>query len=337
MTGYTPPVIGSTLWGGPLNDIIEEIDVDMQARALDAEVMHDTGEETVAGLKHFSTGISVPAASLPQSAIDGLEAALSAVEDAAGGAVTEVNGHTGTVTLTAADVDALPNDATFDDLADGTTNVAFTDANRSKLSGIATGATANSSDATLKNRENHTGTQAASTISNLTEAVQDILAAALVEGPGIDVSYNDGTGHITITNTGSGGGGGSLYARDTAVKTTGSLASNAYETSTLSLGPSFSLMKVEVDGPARIRVYSTAAKATADAARSASTLPTGNHGVICDIVIDSAAFAIDPTLDLSPTIPGSVLDGGNATITVTNLDASTRAVEVTLTFQRTED
>mgnify|MGYP000913807113 CR=1 FL=1 len=322
MTGYTPPAIGSTSWGGPLNDIIEEIDVDMQARALDDEVMHDTGEETVAGLKHFSTG---------------LEAALSAVEDSAGGAVTEVNGQTGTVTLAAADVDALPVDATFDDIADGTTNVGFTSANRTKLSGIATGATANSSDATLKNRANHTGTQSASTISDLAEAVQDIVAAELVPGPGISMSYNDGTGKITITNTGSGGGGGPLYARDTAVKTTGSLASNAYETSTLSLGPSFSLMKVEVDGPARIRIYSTAAKATADAARSASTLPTGNHGVICDIVIDAAAFAIDPTLDLAPVIFGSVLDGGNAAITITRLSAGTGTVTVTLTFQRTED
>jgi hypothetical protein len=44
---------------------------------------------------------------------------------------------------------------------------AFTTAESTKLQGIASGATANSPDATLLNRANHTGTQAASTISGL--------------------------------------------------------------------------------------------------------------------------------------------------------------------------
>ena len=43
---------------------------------------------------------------------------------------------------------------------------AMTDEDKTKLDGIATGATANSSDATLLGRANHTGSQAASTISN---------------------------------------------------------------------------------------------------------------------------------------------------------------------------
>lgn len=42
----------------------------------------------------------------------------------------------------------------------------ITTAERTKLSGIASGATANASDATLKNRANHTGTQTLSTISD---------------------------------------------------------------------------------------------------------------------------------------------------------------------------
>jgi hypothetical protein len=49
----------------------------------------------------------------------------------------------------------------------------YTTAEKTKLSGIATGATANSSDATLLARANHTGTQLASTISDFTEASQD--------------------------------------------------------------------------------------------------------------------------------------------------------------------
>jgi hypothetical protein len=42
----------------------------------------------------------------------------------------------------------------------------ITSAERTKLSGIASGATANASDSTLKNRANHTGTQTLSTISD---------------------------------------------------------------------------------------------------------------------------------------------------------------------------
>lgn len=63
-----------------------------------------------------------------------------------------------------------------DTLTDGTTNKAYTAAEKSKLAGVATGATANSTDATLLNRANHTGTQLSSTISDFTSAVQGIAA-----------------------------------------------------------------------------------------------------------------------------------------------------------------
>ena len=55
---------------------------------------------------------------------------------------------------------------TLDDLTAGTTNKHFTATDETKLDGIATAATANDTDANLKNRANHTGTQAASTISD---------------------------------------------------------------------------------------------------------------------------------------------------------------------------
>ena len=54
-----------------------------------------------------------------------------------------------------------------DTLTDGTTNKAFLATERTKLTGVATGATANSSDVTLLARANHTGTQAAGTITGL--------------------------------------------------------------------------------------------------------------------------------------------------------------------------
>ena len=60
---------------------------------------------------------------------------------------------------------------TLDDITAGTTNKHFTDTEKSKLAGIADNATANQSDAFLLNRDNHTGTQTASTISDFDTAV----------------------------------------------------------------------------------------------------------------------------------------------------------------------
>lgn len=51
------------------------------------------------------------------------------------------------------------------------TTASFTTADETKLDGIASGATANSADATLLDRANHTGTQTAATISDFTTSV----------------------------------------------------------------------------------------------------------------------------------------------------------------------
>lgn len=66
------------------------------------------------------------------------------------------------------------------------------------LINVADGATANSSDATLLARANHTGTQTASTISDFVEAAQDGVAAFLVAGAGVTLTHNDGANTLTI-------------------------------------------------------------------------------------------------------------------------------------------
>lgn len=63
---------------------------------------------------------------------------------------------------------------------------------------ISTTATANATDAQLRDRASHTGTQLAATVSDLTETVQDIVGAQLVAGPNATVTYDDGTGAVTI-------------------------------------------------------------------------------------------------------------------------------------------
>lgn len=65
-----------------------------------------------------------------------------------------------------------------DNHTDGTTNKVFTALEKTKLTGIATGATANSADATLLARANHTGEQAISTVTGLQTALDDKLEAS---------------------------------------------------------------------------------------------------------------------------------------------------------------
>ena len=78
-------------------------------------------------------------------------------------------------------------------------------ADKTKLDGIAAGATANSSNATLLNRNNHTGTQGISTVNGLQTAL-DGKQATLVSGTNIKTINGNsllGSGNLTI----SGGSG----------------------------------------------------------------------------------------------------------------------------------
>lgn len=66
-----------------------------------------------------------------------------------------------------------------DNHVDGTTKVVMLATERTKLGGIATGATANSPDATLLARANHTGSQLAATISDFAAAADARISAAI--------------------------------------------------------------------------------------------------------------------------------------------------------------
>lgn len=72
----------------------------------------------------------------------------------------------------------LPEDATLADLAESPTVKYFTSSEKLKLSGVASGATANDTDANLKSRANHTGSQAISTVTNLQATLDGKATAA---------------------------------------------------------------------------------------------------------------------------------------------------------------
>ena len=100
-------------------------------------------------------------------------------------AVLSVAGKTGAVTLSKSDV-GLSN---VDNTADANKPVATTSANglmsaadKTKLNGVASGATANATDAQLRDRSTHTGTQAQSTVTNLTSDLAGKASAVVVDG-----------------------------------------------------------------------------------------------------------------------------------------------------------
>jgi hypothetical protein len=85
-------------------------------------------------------------------------------------------------------------------------------------------------------------------------------------------------------------------ARGDVTVTTASLADGATQTGVITLGKSSLILKFTASCACRIRLYSTSAYRTADAARPPGTDPTGEHGVMLDIVLPAG----NSTWDLSP-------------------------------------
>ena len=87
------------------------------------------------------------------------------------------------------------------------------------------------------------------------------------------------------------------------------------------------------DVPARVRLYTNAAKRDQDLARPVGVKPSGDHGRMLEVVTTTAL----PALDLSPTLDGFVEDGTQEVpFSVTSTSPSGGAVTVTLIWIRTE-
>lgn len=116
-----------------------------------------------------------------------------------GGGVASVDGRTGTVTLSDLYAPASHVGATGAAHGNATGSVAgfMAAADKTKLDGVATGATANATDAQLRDRTTHTGEQAISTVTGL-QAALDGKASVAQATQSIIVACSDETTALTV-------------------------------------------------------------------------------------------------------------------------------------------
>lgn len=124
------------------------------------------------------------------------------------------------------------------------------------------------------------------------------------------------------------------WSRQTVQIVTASLAQDAGAVGVVDLAPGWRLYKVELDRPARIRLYASVAQRTADLSRPIGTDPDleSDHGLFFE-------FASADTLlsaQLSPQVLGYCPTGTQVPWAITNLDTDTGTVTATLTYVRTE-
>lgn len=130
--------------------------------------------------------------------------------------------------------------------------------------------------------------------------------------------------------------GGAKFMRTTSTANTASLGPGLSDSATtIPLAPGYRLYRVQTSYPARVRLYESTAARDADLARPIGTDPASNTGVVLDYVTPSNAI-----YNLSPLVDGANLDTTSSSdipMCVTNLDAATRSIAVTLTYLPTED
>jgi len=283
--------------GTASTDVVVKSQLD--AKANDSSVVHLTGNETIAGLKNFTSDLTATkylysgGSIFPEFGQTFYINGTGATHYFGGGTSNVQNNlqvPNGTLRIslqtsnTIASFDANKNVvslplATYPDLTElsyvkgltsaiqtqlngkqplatvlTNTTASFTTADETKLDGIATGATANSSDATLLARANHTGTQTSSTISDFNSATRAETEAELVAGTNITITPS-GTGATRQLTIAASGGGASTQSAFTV------LANNTNATATPTEQPFESIAQQTYTGTI-VQTASSAASGT---------------------------------------------------------------------------
>ena len=115
--------------------------------------------------------------------------------------------------------------------------------------------------------------------------------------------------------------------------TTASLASNAYETGSFTAPKSHNVLRLVTNYECRVRVYLSSAQRDADIGRSSNIDPSGNHGLVFEIITTPTML----TIDLSPIASSSNPTGGTTFyITINNTALTTRSLTATMTLLSVE-
>lgn len=115
---------------------------------------------------------------------------------------------------------------------------------------------------------------------------------------------------------------------------TSSLIAGATEVGSVSAFPGWRVIRLEINRPARVRLYPTIAQRDADLIRGIGVKPKGNSGRLLEVV----TFPGGLTWDMNPTVDLASADPADPTFfsSVTNLDSVTGPVVTTYTYVRTE-
>lgn len=115
--------------------------------------------------------------------------------------------------------------------------------------------------------------------------------------------------------------------RSTVTVSTGTLASGASESLPVTLPKSASILKLETDYPARVRLYLNATYRTNDAARLVTVDPSGDHGCVLEFLTKAGEL----TYFLSPVaVWGGISSGTTGYLAIENADTVSRAIALTL-------
>lgn len=120
--------------------------------------------------------------------------------------------------------------------------------------------------------------------------------------------------------------------RELAVVTTSSLPTDASWTGTVAMALGYRLLRLQLDRPARVRVYDTVGHQSADLNRGTDLDPVGNHGVVLEYVAGELDFFLNPIVDGASNEAVPTVD---IPVTITNLGGA-GTVTLTLTYTRSE-
>lgn len=177
--------------GTPLTN--NEVDANFKSLADASEL----SEQTVATVKATADAAQVKLVAGTNISIDETDPANPVISASGGGGtggvqtvagIQPVEGDILTPTLVA----ALGIDDKVDKVSGKQLSTEdYTSAEKTKLGGVATGATANSPNATLLARANHTGTQLAATISDFVATVRGTILTGLAAGTNVAIAATD--------------------------------------------------------------------------------------------------------------------------------------------------